>query len=196
MIPPKDTIRIFYKNHRALLTIISIAFVIVTSALLFLCQHRLQLFQPEYLTVSEVWERRSELNGQRITVRGFVAYIEIYQTLLDCFPQRCDCNETRAYTIALTDKEKLGNYRRGFREKGAVIEIDILDCYGNECYLSCEPINPYSSKEYEFNGVLRVQENPPILQLDEIHLGSSRMRPQWFWEPIPTGVFEIDLELP
>lgn len=47
------------------------------------------------LTVAEVWAKATQLEGQRLRVRG-EAWFEHAQTARLCVPARCDCNQSTA----------------------------------------------------------------------------------------------------
>lgn len=156
--------------------------------------------QPRYLTVSEVWDRRNELKRQRITVRGYSNFI--YQVTLQlCVPKRCDCNQSRATQTWLVDKDTFEESKRTKTNptNTKYIEIGILDCRGDECSMACKPFNPKTDDELEFTGILHIKQEGtpyPILSLDNVQLEVARQNINGVWQPIPTGVFQIQLRQP
>ena len=151
------------------------------------------IVQPHYFTVSEVWDRRDELNGQRITVAGVVPYFRFNRTLIGCMPRRCDCNQTWADSLFLADRVNINEKTHRLIDEDIVIEVKVLDCRGDECSMSCRPIDPGLGGEFAFNGELWLQDTiaAPYMVLRNVRVAASRHKAFGIWQPIPTGVFDI-----
>ena len=149
---------------------------------------------PEQFTVSEVWASRDELEGQRITARGYFGWLETQQTRQACKPNTCNCNATRASRILLYDGGVTTPAEREVGVPPKHIVMEILDCRGDECVMICRPINPETRDELEFTGVLHIAGEDtahPYLMLEDVELENARQKVNEDWQPVSTGFFEV-----
>lgn len=148
-------------------------------------------------SVAEAWEARQQLNGKKVTLRGYFGKLEIAQTLMYCDPPRCDCNATSASRIALQDERTTASPSEAFPHK--IVLLDILECRGDECTLVCSPIDPLNPNEVEVTGTLRLMDaDKPYsyLLLEVSEMRNIRQRLDGRWQPVPTGTFEVPLRQP
>lgn len=148
-------------------------------------------------SVSEAWEARQQLNGKKVTLRGYFGKLDIAQTLLHCDPPRCDCNATSASRIALQDEPTPTSPSQTFPHKTVLLEI--VECRGDECRLVCSPIDPLNPNEVEVTGILRLMDaDKPYsyLLLEVSQMSDIRQRVEGRWQPVPTGTFEVPLRQP
>ena len=86
---------------------------------------------PRVYTVSEALAKRTELNGQRITVRGYSLIVYELPTQL-CQPRRCDCNQSGSRYFVLVDADTFAASQHGSINTELLIEVHMLDCQGDE----------------------------------------------------------------
>ena len=147
-------------------------------------------------TVPEASARGTELNGQRITVRGFSLF-EYEQTLQLCQPKRCDCNQTSSRQLVLVDADTFAASQRGQINTEQVIEVYMLDCQGDECSMTCRPINPKTTNELELTGLFHYDPTTSIYaKLDSVEVDLAREKIDGVWQPIKTGTFIIQPRQP
>ena len=147
-------------------------------------------------TVSEALARRTELNGQRITVRGYS--LLVYElTLQLCQPQRCDCNQSGSRYFVLVDADTFAANQQGPINTELLIEVHMLDCEGDECSMTCRPINPRTTNELELTGLFHYDPTMShSSSLDSIELDLAREKIDGVWQPIASGAFTIQLRQP
>jgi len=170
--------------------IIAAAMVILLGVIVILNQnHRVY-------TVSEALARRTELNGQRITIRGYSLLVYEITTQL-CQPERCDCNQSGSGYFVLVDADTFAASQQGPINTDVLIEVYMLDCEGDECSMACRPINPRTTNELELTGLFHYD---PTLShsssLDSVELDSAREKIGGVWQPVKTGTFTIQLQQP
>ena len=145
-------------------------------------------------TVSEALAKRTELNGQRITVKGYSLIVYELTTQL-CEPQRCDCNQSGSRYFVLVDADTFAANQQGPINTEILIEVYMLDCEGDECSMTCRPINPRTTNELELTGLFHYD---PTLShsssLDSVGLDSAREKIDDVWQPVKTGTFTIQLQ--
>lgn len=103
--------------------------------------------QPDYLTVSEVWQNAEELDQQQVVIRGYGSHFHA-QTVQKCFGIECGCNE------AWEELYLVNSLEDAFYNSG--IKIVNLDCRGDECSVTCRPFNPNAALAFEIVGTLKV----------------------------------------
>jgi len=142
-------------------------------------------------TVGEAWKYARILNGSRICVEG-KAETEVYQSLVLCDPPRCDCNVSSG-TLTLVSEE-------GIVRNPRVATVDMVTifspiCSGDECTVTCTPINPFASDRYRFVGRLAIRflsdGRLSYLELKDVELLASRQLVNGEWQAIPTGAFDM-----
>ena len=147
-------------------------------------------------TVSEALARRTELNGERITVRGYSLLVYELTTQL-CQPQRCDCNQSGSRYFVLVDADTFAANQQGPITTELLIEVYMLDCEGDECSMACRPINPRTTNELELTGLFQYDlTTSTSARLDSVELDSAREKIDGVWRPITTGAFTIQLRQP
>jgi len=147
------------------------------------------------LSVYEVWLRAEDLEGQVIRVRGKADFM-LMMTAVLCCPPRCDCNRTDGSLRLVSENPTRVNIDCAIVD---LIEIDIPDCQGDECSLTCTPFYPGDIEAFEFTGQLKVsyvRGHPCGLQLNNVDLSASQQYINGAWEPIPTGTFTLPLAQP
>jgi hypothetical protein len=153
-------------------------------------------FRPRYFTVAQVWQKRQTLNGQQITVRGYWGFVETEVTVVGCEPRRCDCNTSGANRIGLMDQKMIVPETPTFRVPPKNLTLQILECHGDECAMTCTPIDPNLREEVEIKGRLRIMQADtvyPYLMLDDVQLEVARYNKDGVWLPMPTGTFKVQL---
>ena len=170
--------------------IIVAAMVLLLGVIVILNQNR------RVYTVSEALAKRTELNGQRITVRGYSLLVYELTTQL-CQPQRCDCNQSGSRYFILVDADTFAANQQGLVNTELLIEVHMLNCEGDECSMTCRPINPKTTNELELTGLFHYD---PTLShsssLDSVELDSAREKIDGVWQPVKTGTFTIQLRQP
>ena len=172
------------------ITIIVAAMVLLLGTIAILSQY------PRVYTVSEALAKRTELNGQRISVRGYSLIVYELTTQL-CEPQRCDCNQSGSRYFVLVDADTFAASQQGPVNTEVLIEVYMLDCEGDECSMTCRPINPKTTNELELTGVFHY--DPTIsssANLESVELETAREKIDGVWQPIPTGAFTVPLQQP
>lgn len=147
------------------------------------------------LTVYEVWKRAENLEGQVIRVQGKADLVVIMTAML-CCPPSCDCNQTDGLLCLVSESPDRVNIDCAVVD---LIEIEIPDCRGNECSLTCSPFYPGEIEAFEFTGELQisyVRGHPCGLRLINVDLSASQQFVNGTWEPIPTGTFTVPLVQP
>lgn len=147
-------------------------------------------------TVSEALAKRTELNGQRITVRGYSLIVYELTTQL-CEPRRCDCNQSGSRYFVLVDDRTFAARQQGPGNTQLLMEVHMLDCQGDECSMTCRPINAKTPNELELTGVFHY--DPTIsssAKLDSVEQDRAREKIDGVWQPITTGAFTIPLQQP
>jgi len=151
---------------------------------------------PRVYTVSEALAMRTELNGQRITVRGYSLIVYELTTQL-CEPQRCDCNQSGSRYFVLVDADTFAVRQQGPVNTELHIEVYMLDCQGDECSMTCRPINPKTTNELELTGLFHYDPTTSSsAKLDSVELHSAREKIDGVWQPITTGDFTVQLQQP
>jgi hypothetical protein len=142
-------------------------------------------------TVGETWKFARLLNGSRICVTG-KAETDVYQSMVLCDPPRCDCNVSSG-TLTLVSEE-------GIVRNPRVATVDMVTifspiCSGDECTITCTPINPFASNRYRFVGRLAIRflsdGRLSYLELKDVDIAASRQRVDGEWQAIPTGAFDM-----
>jgi len=149
----------------------------------------------QHLSVYEVWLRAEELEGQVIRVRGKADFM-LMMTAVLCCPARCDCNQTDGLLRLVSENPTRVNIDCAIVD---LIEIDVPDCQGDECSLTCTPFYPGDTETFEFTGQLKVsyvRGHPCSLQLINVDLSASQQYVNGNWEQIPTGTFTVPLAQP
>ena len=178
---------------RWIILVVVMALLLATIAIL--SQYRAAPSDHVY-TVSEALTKRTELNGQRITVRGYSLF-EYAQTLLLCQPRRCDCNQTYTRYLLLVDADTIAASQLGPINTEQLIVVDMLDCQGDECSLTCRPINPKTTNELELTGRFHYDPTTSVYPtLDSVELDLAREKIGGVWQPVKTGTFTIPLRQP
>ncbi len=147
-----------------------------------------------YLTVSEALQHAESLDGKQVRVRGYGFFI-INTTLLICPPGRCDCNQTSGVLVLLEEELYPEDYHRLDDLASIYISESSLKCQGNDCSVDCTPFDPSTAKEFEFEGVLKIDHtsDPNRLILQNLDLEASRQLIGDEWIPIETGRFTVEL---
>ena len=146
----------------------------------------------KYLTVEEVWKNAKSYDGKIIRVQGKADYTQM-MTMVLCQPSRCDCNEVTGSLYLVNDPPSHVNDKYSNRD---TIWVKDVDCHGDECSITCSPIQPKTGDVYEFTGKLAVTYqgvDPVQLQLTGIDSSSARVLVDGAWKPIPTGTFTTQL---
>ena len=142
-------------------------------------------------TVSEALAKRTELNGQWITVRGY-SLLEYALTEQLCQPRRCDCNQSGSRYFVLVDADAFAANQQGPITTELLIEVYMLDCEGDECAMTCRLINPKTTNELELTGLFHYD---PTLShsssLDSVELDLAREKIDGVWQPVTAGTFTI-----
>jgi hypothetical protein len=157
--------------------------------------HPLTEIPDQPLSVYEVWQWAEELDGQVIHVQGKADFM-IMMTAVLCCPPKCDCNMTDGSLRLVSENPTRVNIDCAIVD---LIEIDIPDCQGDECSLTCAPFYPGEIEAFEFTGQLDVfylRGHPCSLKLTHVDLPASKQWVNGVWEPIPTGTFTIPLAQP
>ena len=170
--------------------VIAAAIVLLLGVIVMLNQSR------RVYTVSQALARRTELNGQRITVRGYSLLVYELTTQL-CEPQRCDCNWSGSRYFVLVDADTFAANQQGPINTELLIEVHMLDCEGDECSMTCRPINPRTTNELELTGLLHYDPTMSnSSSLDSIELDLAREKIDGVWQPVTAGTFTIQLRQP
>ena len=148
--------------------------------------------QRPYLTVADVRMNYEALNGKQVRVRGRPTFL-IMQTLMGCPPDTC-CNQAWGQLL-LTDERITSE--NSDRLHGGEIEVAI-DCVGDECLITCSPLNPLGVSIYELVATVRVEDYGETMHitLEDIDFDHSRQLSNEMWRYIPKGKFELDLRTP
>jgi len=147
--------------------------------------------QRNYLTVEKVWKNAKRYDGKIIRVQGKAEYSTLMSQQL-CSPSRCDCNTTIGILYLVNEPPSHVNAKYSEID---YIWVSDLDCHGDECSITCSPIQPKTDDVYEFVGRLAVTyqgAEPAELQLTEMDISSSSQLVDGVWVPIPTGTFVED----
>jgi len=140
-------------------------------------------------SVGEVWKYALILNGSRICVKGKADTL-VYQTLLLCDPPSCDCNKSGASLTLVSDDKIVRNPRVSMVDTITIFEPV---CTGNECSLTCTPIDPFAADDYRFVGRLTTSYlsdgRMAHLELANVDLSASRQMVNGDWQPLPIGKF-------
>src|SRR3972149_8856018 len=112
--------------------IIVAAMVLLLGGIVILNQNR------RVYTVSEALAQRTELNGQRITVRGYSLLVYELTTQL-CQPPRCDCNQSGSSYFVLVDADAFAANQQGPITTEFLIEVYMLDCEGGKSWNTRRP---------------------------------------------------------
>ncbi len=142
----------------------------------------------DFYTVSEVWQAPARFDGQVIHLRGKAEYFEM-MTLLLCEPPTCDCNKVTGLLYLEADPPTA--YNNGITSNDH-IRIEGVDCRGNECGITCRPIDPRAAQTYEFVGRVSLKywnERPSEIFLTNVDFNASLQLVNGAWEPIPGGEF-------
>jgi hypothetical protein len=147
-------------------------------------------------TVDEAVAKRALLNGRTITLRGYSVFTPISSMQL-CDPPRCDCNESLAYGFWLISEDTLaaGLERKDFFDH--TIAVEGMDCRGDECSITCTPINPRTENELEVTG--RFINDPKNATYPMLEVGSweqAREKIGGEWAAVETGSFTLQLREP
>jgi len=170
--------------------IIAAAMVLLLGVIVILNQNR------RVYTVPEALAKRTELNGQRITVRGY-SLLEYALTEQLCQPRRCDCNESGSGYLVLVDADTFAANQQGSISTDLLIEVHMLDCEGDECSMTCRPINPRTTNELELTGLFHYDPTTSLSSsLDSVELDLAREKIDGVWQPVKTGAFTIQLRQP
>jgi len=170
--------------------------MIVTTLILLLGTITLLSQNRRVYTVSEALARRTELDGQRITVRGYSLIVYELTTQL-CEPRRCDCNQSGSRYFVLVDADTFAARQQGPVNTEVLIEVYMLDCEGDECSMTCRPINPKTTNELELTGIFHYDPTTSSsAKLDSVELDAAREKTEGVWRPIPTRAFTIRLRQP
>jgi hypothetical protein len=141
--------------------------------------------------VGDVWKYASSLEGKRICVKG-KAETEIYQTLLLCDPPSCSCNQSSGNLSLVSEEDIVRNPRVSIVD---TVTIYSPICTGNECSVTCTPINPFTADHFRFVGSLAItylsDGRMVSLELKDVNLSASRQLVNGDWKPIPTGSFSM-----
>ena len=151
----------------------------------------------EFLTVSEVWQDATALDGKRIRVRGpgRLQYEPVHPMRVGgCSPVPSANPPIKARAVIFEEPLDYNPKHELF------ISESSLKCEGNTCSMTCTPFDPPqdlhgyvnpSITNYEFVGTLRVdsQGSEEVLILDDIDIEASRQLVDEKWEPIPAGEF-------
>lgn len=173
----------FYEEH-PVISNLGIILVCLVSFLLFYSLSKAASFSPG-ISVSRALSHPDRYEGKLITVRGHFAGSIIVSTLILCDPPSCDCNDTHAHQLLLTDSP-------GFRDiYSRSLVVDALDCRGDECTLLCEGFTPAERGQYAFRGKL-IKEGKKMV-LTEVDLDRSKRKTGFLWLPIRQLGGEIDL---
>ena len=173
-----------------IITIIIAAMVLLLGTIAILSQNR------RVYTVSEALAKRTELNGQRITVRGYSLLVYELTTQL-CQPQRCDCNQSGSRYFILVDADTFAANQQGPITTELLIEVYMLDCEGDECSMTCRPINPKTTNELELTGLFHYDPTMShSSSLDSVELDLAREKIDGVWQPVTAGTFTIQLRQP
>lgn len=144
------------------------------------------------LTVRQAWIFRSLTNGHTVKIRGFFGPMTTTRTLALCDPPRCDCNRTEAKWMVLSASPSAAVV-----PANGLIESSITNCTGDECSLTCSPVDPTIQDEVEVVGkaIFVPQEGgkgyPDHLFIDDIDYQKLRRSVNGRWEPVPMGEFII-----
>ena len=144
-------------------------------------------------TVDEALRMRALLNGRTITLRGFSIFTPL-STMQLCDPPRCDCNESLSNELWLINEDTLaaGLERGDFFDH--TIAVTGLDCRGDECYITCLPVNPRTENELEVTGhFINDPKNAVYPSLEVESWEQAREKIGGEWQPIATGTFTIQL---
>jgi hypothetical protein len=139
---------------------------------------------PHLLSIEYVEQYASKLDGQIIAVEynGDIKIV-IYQTLLSCIPDSCDCNE-RWGTIEVEN-------------------IVVSECHGDQCFMKCQPLDPRTFGGWDslrLVGTLEVEywnEQATSIKLADIDIEASQQLVDGVWRPIQleTGVFTVPADI-
>jgi hypothetical protein len=150
------------------------------------------------MSVSEVWQMSSELDGQTLRVRGpaSLRFSPFHPLLVG------GCSLVPAENALITGRVAL--LEDPHDPNGRVIWISetSFHCSGDTCSVSCQPFLPPEDlwgqsrkveNTYEFVGRLRVemQEEAVRLILEEVDVTVSRQQVEGKWEPLQVGTFSI-----
>ena len=140
-------------------------------------------------SVGEVWKYARVLNGARICVKG-KAVTEVFQSLQLCDPPTCDCNESSGSLTLVSEEGIVRNPRVAIVD---TITIYSPICSGNECTITCTPLNPFAADYFQFVGRLSIRYlsdgRMAYLELKDVDLSASHQLVMGDWQPIPTGTF-------
>ena len=169
---------------------------IATSVLVIILLQTGLLSTRHIYTVEEALAKLNRLNGRTITIRGYSIFTPL-QSMQLCNPPRCNCNQSIANGFWLISEDTLaaGLDRGDFLER--TFNVTRLDCKGDECSITCNPINPKTDNELELTG--RITYDPqsavyPTLEVENWDKVREEINGEW--RLIATGTFTIQLREP
>ena len=175
------------KRRKGILILLALIVMGVTGILAYMFMHN----SGRCYSVGEVWKYASSLDGKRICVKG-KAETMVFQSLMLCDPPHCYCNESSGNLTLVSEEGIVRNPRVDIVDK---VTIYSPICTGDECTMTCTPINPFAADHFLFVGRLKINflsdERMAYLELKDVDLSASRQLVNGNWQPIPTGAFSM-----
>jgi len=185
---------LFLKNRRLILAIAGC--VLLSVVLVIVLVQTGVIATGHVYTVDEVLAMRTLLNGRTLTLSGYSVFTPITSMQL-CDPPRCDCNESLAEGFWLISEDTLAEGLESKDFFDHTIAVTGLNCQGDECSITCTPINPRTEHELEVTG--RFTNHPktavyPSLEVSQWEQAREAVDGEWL--PIATGTFTLRLREP
>ena len=152
-----------------------------------------------YMSVSEVWQMATKLDGQILRIRGpvILQYTPYHPMQIGGCSLELDRNAQIVGKAVLLEAPRAS--------EGRVISISeaSFQCLGDTCGVTCQPFAPpkdfwgHSGEVgniYEFEGRLRVDNNNDNIELvlEDVDVADTRQLVDGRWEQVPTGIFSIN----